>query len=325
MEDGSPPPGLATIERVCNGVSHTAGYADTKGAFAIELGNEQGVFQDASDALSSRPIGQSGARSAAAQERLLHNCELRAKLAGYRSQSIILAGRRAMDDPNIGTILLHKEGPSDGTTVSATSLAAPKSAQRLLEKGIDLAKKEKFPDALESFQKALEIYPNYAVAWTELGKVQLVMSRRDEARFAFESALKLDAKFVPPYVELGRMEYDAKRWPELAEITGRSMRLNPFDYPQLFLLNGIAHYYMRETDAAEKSVKEAERLDTQRRFPETAHLHGLILAQRHEFAAACQYLRDYLRMAPDATDLDVVRGQLAMYEKAAPTASVEKH
>lgn len=326
LEDGSPPPDLVTIERVCNAVTHNAGYADAHGNFSIELGNEQGVFQDATDGVGAgtRGGGGSAGRTTTATERMLQNCELRGKLTGYRSQSIMLAGRRVMDDPNVGTILLHKEGPSEGNMVSATSLNAPKSAQRLYDKGVELAKKEKFGDAIASFQKAIEAYPAYAAAWTELGRVMVAGGQIAEGRFAFESAIKLDPKFVNPYLELSLVAYTAQQWPELSGLTARAMRLDPFDFPQLFLLNGVAHYELRETDAAERSVKEAERLDTQHRFPETAHLHGLIFAQRGEYATACDLLRTYLKTVPNADDAGTVRGQLAQYEKARATTSAAK-
>ena len=59
------------------------------------------------------------------------DCDLRARLAGFRSQSVSLANRRPMDPPDIGTILLHRLSPTEGTTlISAVSLAAPKDAKK---------------------------------------------------------------------------------------------------------------------------------------------------------------------------------------------------
>src|ERR1035438_7229805 len=49
LEDGTPPPGLVTIETVCNRSAHSEGYTDSRGYFAIELGARNGVIQDASE------------------------------------------------------------------------------------------------------------------------------------------------------------------------------------------------------------------------------------------------------------------------------------
>ena len=67
-------------------------------------------------------------------DRRLTNCDLRARLGGYRSQSIPLTGRRPMDNPDVGVILLHKDSGEAGTTVAASSLAAPKTPARLSTK-----------------------------------------------------------------------------------------------------------------------------------------------------------------------------------------------
>ena len=123
MEDGTPPPGLVTIETVCNRSAHSEGYTDSRGYFAIELGARNGVIQDASETTSRGRWNASGMTGTSAttgppgspqsSERKYMGCDLQAKLGGYRSQTVPLAGRRPMDDPNVGTILLHRNGPAE--------------------------------------------------------------------------------------------------------------------------------------------------------------------------------------------------------------------
>src|SRR5580700_9298410 len=187
IDDGSPLPGPVTIERVCNGATHTEGYTDMKGSFGIQFGNESGVFQDATDSPSRSSMGNvsaiggssgsalggaGGGAMGGSQDRMLENCELRAKLPGFRSQSIMLAGRRPMDNPDLGTILMHREAPGEGSTVSATSLNAPKAARKAFDKGQELLKKNKLGEARDEFEKAVQIDQSYADAWVELGKLQ---------------------------------------------------------------------------------------------------------------------------------------------------------
>src|SRR5207244_1652346 len=100
------------------------------------------------------------------------NCELRGRLAGYRSQTINLASRRPLDNPDVGVILLHRmSGNEGGSTVSASSLAAPKDARKAYEKAIEALKKHKPEDAEKSLEKAVEAYPAYAAAWFELARL----------------------------------------------------------------------------------------------------------------------------------------------------------
>ena len=150
-------------------------------------------------------------------------CDLQAKLAGFRSQTVGLTGRRPMDDPNVGTILLHRIGPAEeGKTVSAVSLAAPKDAKKAYEKGLDAIKKKKFEDAQKNFEKAVEVYPKYSTAWYELGMLQAGQGKMDMARKYWDTAVECDPKFVKPYLQIAIVELQAQRWRGLAEVTEKT-------------------------------------------------------------------------------------------------------
>jgi Tfp pilus assembly protein PilF len=333
IDDGSALPGPVTIERVCSGSTHTEGYTDMKGTFGIQFGNEAGVFQDATDSPSRSSmsgvapgmgggsggaLGSSGGSSGmggGSQDRMLMNCELRAKLPGFRSQSIMLAGRRPMDDPDLGTILMHREAPGEGSTVSATTLNAPKAARKAFDKGQELLKKNKPADAREEFEKAVQIDQAYAAAWCELGKLQVEFGDADMARGSFRVAMKSDPKYVNPYLELSMLSLNDKKWQETADLTDQVLKLDPFDYPQAYLFNAAAKYNMQQVDAAEKSIKEADRLDTRHQFPEVAHLYGAILQYKKDYAGAVLQYHAYLKMAPNADDAATVRKQLDTLDK----------
>jgi tetratricopeptide (TPR) repeat protein len=328
LDDGGPPPESVVIERVCNGVSRAEGYTDQKGYFSIDLGLEQGVMQDASTGgrlfndTGTRVPGQSQMSSGLgggdrSDERYM-NCDLRANLPGYRSQVVSLANRRAMDSPDVGTIFLHRLGHAEGRIISAISLAAPKDARKAFEKGSDLARKNKLDDAMKSYRKAVDVYPKYAAAWFELGRLQAAKGQADAAHQSFDAAVEADPKYLNPYLELSRLALRAKNWRELADVTGRAVKLDPFDYPQQFFFNSVANYNLRNMDAAEKSAREAEKLDTGHRYPQVSHLLGVILAQRQDYTGAAGEMRNYLKFAPGAQDAATVRGQLDQLEKLSP-------
>jgi hypothetical protein len=324
LDDGGPPPETVVIERVCNGISRNEGYTDHRGYFSIDLGMERGVLQDASmggglfDDPGMRGLGQgqtAGMGGGPMSDQRYMNCDLRANLPGYRSQLVSLANRRAMDSPDIGTIFLHRLGNAEGRLISAISLAAPKDARKAYEKGLDQAKKKKLDDAMKSYQKAVDVYPKYAAAWFELGKLQAAKGQADVAHQSFNAAVEADPKYLNPYLELSRLALGAKNWRELADVSGRAVKLDPFDYPQQFLFNSVANYNLQNMDAAEKSAREAEKLDTQHHFPQVSHLLGVILAQRQDYTGAADEMRNYLKFAPGAADAATVRGQLDQLEK----------
>ena len=168
LDDGTPPPDLVRIEKICGATPRPQGYTDSKGRFNFQLDGNIGVLAEASDSSFGRQSQMGGNMVGRNGERNLSGCDLRAVLPGFRSDTVNLSMRRAFDNPNVGTLVLHRIGGVEGTTISYASLNAPKDATRAYEKGREALKKEKQPEAEKQFRKAVEIYPGYATAWYEL-------------------------------------------------------------------------------------------------------------------------------------------------------------
>jgi tetratricopeptide (TPR) repeat protein len=330
LEDGAPPSESVVIERVCSGAPHSEGYTDSKGYFSIRLGDpNNGVLHDASEDMtgfgsSNSAAGggfggatssMSGSTRGLGSDNRFFDCELRARLVGYRSQSVSLANRRPMDPPDIGVILLHRLGASEGSTVSAASLAAPKDARKAFDKGMDALKKHKPDDAMKNFEKTVEIYPKHAAAWTEMGRLHMAKGDPGMAKGSFEKAVEIDPKFVAPYLEIAMIEWKAQNWQSLADLTEKVVKLDSFDYPQAHFLNALSNYYLKNMEAAEKSAREAVRLDTRRQYVTTLRLLGVILAQKQDYTGASEQLKAYLQFAPQASDAATVRTQLGQLEQ----------
>lgn len=328
MADGSPLPEPVAIERVCNGVARVEGFTNAKGSFNIELGRNANMFMDASQGsfdgtMSGASQGSFGGLNGAngpnqgISERDLFGCELRAQLPGFRSDVVTLANRRAFDNPDLGIILMHRMGNVQGLTVSATTAAAPKEAQKAFEKGRKAFDKQKYDDAQRELAKAVEIYPKYAVAWSALGRTYEARKEYEEARKAYQSALAADSKLVPPYEGLYMIAVREANWKDVADTTDTIIRLNPFDFPHAFYFNAIARLNLNDLPAAEKSCREFLKMDKQRRLPKASYVLGIILAQKAEYGEAAQHLKSFLEAAPNAKEAETVRRQLAEVEKFA--------
>lgn len=331
VSDGTVPPEPATIEMLCNGVPRPQGYTNSRGHFSFQVGQNQGVMADAtysgaSDAfgmpgVSSRGNAASGGLSAPTatglqlRERDLAGCELRAVIPGFRSESIILANRRLMDNPDVGTILIHRLENVSGFTYSLTSANAPKDARKAYEKGLDLIKKKKVAEAEEQFTKATAGYDKYAVAWYELGRVQLQQNKAEEARKSFDAAIAADGKYVLPNMQIALMAFNAGKWDEAATFGDRVTKLDPYSYPQAYLVTSIAYLQMSRYDEAEKNGRELMKLDPNNRFPKGKHVMGVILANKHQYPEALQFMRDYLRIVPDGRDAESVKSTIAKIEQ----------
>jgi predicted negative regulator of RcsB-dependent stress response len=326
MEDGTPPPDFVTIERICNGIVRPEGYTNSKGHFSFQLGQNMGMMQDASVSSQAGTFGgpggfgdpsssRMGGIRGGINERELIGCELRASLAGYRSDVVNLSGRRIMDNPDVGTIILHPLAGVQGFTHSATGLMAPKDAKKAYEKGREEAKKQKWDNAMKEFTKAVAVYPKYAAAWYDMGLIYLSKNDDANAMDCFSKALEADDKFVNPYLQMAQIYAKDNKWQEVADTSHRVTRLNPVSFPQAYFFNAVANYNLQKFDAAEESAREAVKLDTAHRWPKAQHLLGILLAMKNDNEGAAENFRGYLQFNPRASDADVVRKQLSEVEK----------
>ena len=149
MEDGTAPTDSVTIQLVCHGSPRSIGHTDSKGGFSIDLNNRASMITaaDASenDSLSNDGAPVGGVRSAYANtsgpgsggsaqqgvsDRDLMGCDVQAALAGLPVRCVPSQRRRSMDDPNVGTIIMHRLANVEGSTISVTSAMAPKDARK---------------------------------------------------------------------------------------------------------------------------------------------------------------------------------------------------
>jgi len=329
--DGSPLPEPASIERVCNGTVARKGRTDFKGYFSVDVGEfysqvgdpegsaESGGGRGLSliDSLQAR-MPQSSSSSAV--QRMLSTCELRGSLAGFRSSSLRIpveemGGGGSLGTINIGTIVLERMGNAQGTTVSATSLNAPRDAKKAYDRGHRALTSNKLPEAQPELEKAVQLYPQYAGAWLDLGWVYTQQNQFDKARNAFQQAHTADDKFVPAYVGLASLAVRESKWQEAADFSAHATQLDGVDFPAAFYYNSLANYRLGNLEQAENSARKAESLGAQRAFPQVSLLLGVMLANRQDYADAADQLRSYLKAAPTAPNADRVRQQLAEVEK----------
>jgi tetratricopeptide (TPR) repeat protein len=310
MEDGTPPPASISIQRTCSGMPRTVAWSNVKGQFSFQWGDTTGIIPDASEPMQI--FGTFSSDGGGGKASSMAGCELSASAAGFRSGRIDLSDRRSSDNPDIGAIILHRMAGVEGTSVSATALNAPKDARRAWEKGSQFMRapgQTRLAAAEKELLKAVEIYPDYANAWSDLGRVRLQEGKTGAAREAFQKALSADAKLVEPYVQLGEQAAREQNWAEAGLNLDRALQLDPVDYPRLWFEDAVANYNLRNYARAEKNARAA--LQLTRIDPRANQLLGQILITKHDYAGAKEALRTYVKMLPNAEDLERVRAELA--------------
>lgn len=333
VADGGQLPDRIAIERDCGGDWRNVAFTDRKGQFSFPWGEAAGITAgDASQSNSpggprfpANEIGQNPAAQPpgigigpGGNAAAMTGCELRAAASGYRSEVVSLDSNRAsFNSYDVGTIVLHRTGDAEAPPVSATSLKAPSNARRAFDKGLEALGKGKSPDAEKDFEKAVSLYPQYAEAWLDLGKLRLQRKADDSAADAFEKALDADGNLVEPRVYLGMLAVEKKQWSDAVKYLDPALKLDPVHFPDAWFNDAVAQYNLKDYAAAEKNVRAALQSDPQRKNPREVYLLGLILAAQKNYTGAAEQLRAYLKLAPDADDAETVRTQLAQIEKLA--------
>ena len=328
VQDGSRVPYDALVERVCDGRVRQQVHVASGGDFSMQLGSAADSFLDASGD-SSFPRGSAiGESTMGIPRRDLINCELRASIPGFSSSTINLVDIDARGTVDVGSILVRPRVKMESMTLSALPYQAPKDARRAYEAGFKDARNGNLAEARKHFERAVELYPSFAIAWFQLGTILRRQEQRDPARAAFTRAMKADAAFLPPYLSLSEMALEAQDWTEVLNLTthvsdsyplkrldGYILDLDSFDYAAVYFYNSLANYKLNRIEDAEKSGLKAEHLDLRNHFPQLHLLLAEISARKNDYTAAVAELQTYLGSDPQAKDATEVRKRLAEFEK----------
>jgi Tetratricopeptide repeat len=329
--DGTTLPNDALVERICNNTVLQQVYATPRGDFTMQMGSRFDSFVDA----SGSPGSQEGIAKKASTEGIprhdLMNCELRASAGGFRSNSVNLVDLTPSGSSiDVGAIVVERATKIKGMTLSATPFKAPSNARKAYEKGVEAERKGKLAEARKNFEQALQIYPRYASAWFQLGTVFERLSQKDSARAAYMRATTIDTRFLPPYLSLAEMAYEAGNWTEVLQFTGHIIDLDLLNHgdvagyvldldqsnpAEAYFYNAVANYKLNNVEEAEKSALKAEHVDLRPDFPELHLLLADLFVAKKNYAVAISELQAYLELAPHAKDGDDVRRQLAELEK----------
>jgi len=318
LDDGTELTEPAVIQTICRGRRHSETYSDGHGSFSFQFGDPtQGSAAAISDASSSDVANRAGMQAAAE----LGDCQIQAELAGFSSQAVELNSRLGlMNNIDVGRVPLHRLAHVDGTSISVTSALAPSAAKKAFEKGLEQEKKTKWDEAQKSFEKAVQIYPRYATAWYQLGRLQLRKDDAPSAKHSFEQSVAADPKYVNPYDGLAQLAMRSQDWPNVVEVTGKLLSLNPVNFPNAYYDNAVANYNLKNLDDAEKSALQGVRVDDAHQIPKLQYVLAVILLQKQNYQAASEHMQQFLALARQPDDIELAKKGLAEIEKSSASA-----
>jgi tetratricopeptide (TPR) repeat protein len=209
------------------------------------------------------------------------------------------AGNRLVVNLYLRT-LTETTGVSRPGVVSAAAALQqiPKEARKAYEDGLKLRSRNQAEKALASFDRAIEICPDYFQALAERGELRITRSEIGQALEDFEHALRLDRDYGPALRGAGYCKLEQQQFTEAVSYLERATSTEPgIADSHLFL--GIANLALDRREPARRALLEALKIDARRTV--TAHIYlADLYARENEFRNAADELRAYLTARPDA-------------------------
>ena len=184
--------------------------------------------------------------------------------------------RTATDFLNINLYLrerrVSESGGGKAKLVSAVDAGqrVPGAASKAFKQGLKLKERHQPDEALASFSRALELYPEYYQALAARGDLYLDKHLPTEAAADFASALKYNARYAPALRGAGYCQLEKREFAAAAQLFEQTIAADPENADALLLL-GMADFELDRREASMKALHQALKLDALRAA--RAHIH----------------------------------------------------
>jgi tetratricopeptide (TPR) repeat protein len=130
------------------------------------------------------------------------------------------------------------------------------SAKRFLSDGIGAAEKKMHTDAIDYFNKAIMLNPNYYDAFLERGKSFEALGNVPEALKDYQNAMANKTDEEDPYLFLGQLFIKNKKYPDALIIAKKSLELKKKSF-KIYQLLAESKYYNADFKGALENIETA--------------------------------------------------------------------
>jgi tetratricopeptide (TPR) repeat protein len=204
--------------------------------------------------------------------------------------------------------------------VSASDLGIPSRARKELDKASELAGKQQLAQAVQKLNKAISIYPSYALAYNNLGVLYARLGDSVREREALQKAISLNDHFVLPYINLGRMHMAAGDFPAAETALDKAFTLDPAD-PMTLILLSYSQFMDRRFDEAIATSHKAHAVGKPHAF--VHRVAARAFEQQRQGASAIAELELFLNEEPHGPRADAARKELEVIKAVLPANQAE--
>ena len=202
-------------------------------------------------------------------------------------------------------------GMTSMALVSTSDLGVPARARREFDKANELLAKQDLSQALQKLNKAIAIYPSFAVAYNNLGVIYARLGEPKREREALEKAISVDDHLALAYANLGRLSIGASDFSSAATALSKATAFDPTE-PVTLLLLAYAEFMDRRFDDAIAATRKAHGLQGHPAF--VHRVAARALEQNRDLDRAIAELRLFLEEEPSGPQADAVRNELEVVQ-----------
>jgi tetratricopeptide (TPR) repeat protein len=196
--------------------------------------------------------------------------------------------------------------PGKSTRAARSDDLAPKSARREYEQAASELAAKNLEEARKHLKNAVQQYPCYARAQTDLAAILEASRDQAGAEAALKKARECDPDYLDSYIMLGQLLNGQKRYTESAQVLAEGVRRSPSSW-QFFYQLGIAHYGLGQYARAEADYQKVLQLNAS----PPAELHvklADVYLKEGAYDQAYSQMETYLRTEPHGRFADKVKG-----------------
>lgn len=210
---------------------------------------------------------------------------------------------------------LEASGVPASSFVSASDLAIPSRARKEFDRATELIRKQEMAEAIQKLNKAIALYPAYAIAYNNLAVIYARLGDRVREDEALQKALSLNPHLALAYVNLGRMNISTGKFPAAETALNRAATFNPTD-PVALILLCYAEFMDNGFEAAIATSRKAHSLGKPHSF--VHRVAARAFEQEKRGASAVTELELFLKEEPSGPRADAARKELEVVKAVLP-------
>jgi len=209
----------------------------------------------------------------------------------------------ATTDLNSDLILITSDGDAPPTTDAITidlddlnlDNITNNAQSDFMQQGIDLCQQGEIEGAIQAFQKELEVNPNNATAWNNLGFIYYQQQRWEESVAACQKAVALKSDYAEAYWNLSFAYEQTGQYVEAAAAIEKGIELSPGN-PDIYCNLGNMYTQLERYEDAANAFQNAILTN-----PEDAIAYnnlGVVRFKIGDFEGAVEAFRRSVEIAP---------------------------